>query len=395
MRWPWRRRAESPPGEARTISFQQVWGSGADQRLTAVTSMDTALTLVPVFAATRLLSDSVASLPLQTFRQVGDVRMPITDPALIRDPTQYGTVYDWVHRAMTSLTLRGNAYGLITVVGGNGGPSQIEWLHPDDVEILHDRTDERPQWFFRGRPLDASLLVHIPGYTLPGRVLGLSPIMAYRTTIETGIYAQSFGRDWFQNGSTPAAILTSENRLEQADAKALKQRFRAAAEAREPVVMGGGLEYTPISVPAEESQFLATLKMNATQIASIYGIPPQMMGGEVGKSLTYSTVEQDSLNFVRHTLRPWLVKLETAISGLLASPHFVKFNVDSIIRADLLSRYQAHHLALADGWMSRDEVRALEDRPPLPNGEGSSFTPPVPATSQPTAQPATAPGGTL
>jgi len=383
VKWPWRRRRAE---QQRAITYQDLWGAGADTLALSTVSVDRALTLVPVFAATRLLADSVASLPLHTYRQVDDVQVRVPDPPLLRQPSQYGTLYDWVHRAVTSLALRGNAYGLITSLESNGTPARVEWLHPDEVQLVEDRTDAPPQWLWQGRPVDASMLVHIPGYTLPGKVLGLSPIQAYRLTIETGLYAQQFGRDWFANGSTPAAVLTTAARVDQPDAAALKARFKAAAQNREPVVLGGGLEYKPISVPAEESQFLATLKLNAAQVASIYGIPPEMIGGESGNSLTYANTEQQAINFLTHTLRPWLVRLETAISRLLPRPRCVRFNADAFVRADLKTRYEAHHLALQDGWLSRDEVRELENRPPLPDGQGQVYGPAQPA--QPERAPA-------
>lgn len=385
--WPFQRRA----AEQRAISFQDVWGAGADIGQLNGDQVHVALSMVPVFAATRLIADSVASLPLQAYRQAGDVRAPIAAPSLLRDPSQFGTVYDWVHRAIVSLALRGNAYGLVTVVDSNGAPSQIEWLNPDEVSLTHDDIAYVPNWYWRGRPLDPNLLVHIPGYTLPGRVLGLSPIGAYKTTIETGISAARFGRDWFVNGSTPAAVLETSDEITEDQAKTIKARFKRAAKGREPVALGLGVSYKPISVPAEESQFLATARMTATQVASIYGVPPELIGGETGKSMTYHNVEQQQILLVSHALRSYLVKFETAISAVLPRPQSVRFNVDALLRADTATRYQAHHLALTDGWMNKDEVRAVEEMPPLPNGEGQGYT----TTSPPptAAVPITSPAG--
>ena len=381
--WPWSRRARN--SELRNRTYQHVWGTGGDitRYRYRGDAIDTALSLVPVYAATRLLADSVASLPLQTFQEREHYRERVTDPPLVRNPSETGTVYDWVHRAMTSLTLRGNAFGLVTARTHDGYPARVEWLHPDDVALEDDRTEVPRRWYWQGRPVDSADFVHIPGYTLPGRVLGLSPISAYRMTIETGLYATKFGRDWFANGSVPAAVLEAPAQVEQVEAQVLKQRFKAAAEGREPVVLANGLTYKPISVPADESQFLATLKLNASQVASIYGIPPEMIGGESGNSLTYANTEQQAINFVTYTLRPWLVRLETAISNMLPRGKVVRFNVDAIVRADLKTRYEAHHLALTDGWLSLNEVREIEGRPPLPNGMGEF----VPPQSEPAAPP--------
>ncbi|GAA0347826.1 phage portal protein [Actinoallomurus spadix] len=383
--WPFGRRTER-----RTIAWQDVWGSGADAEHLRGDSMNVALSLVPVYAATRLIADSVASLPLETYRRAGDTRTRITDPALIADPTAFGTTFDWVHRAVTSLALRGNAYGLVTSTDRSGTPSRIEWLHPDEVSIEQDDTAYAPRWYWRGRLLESAAFVHIPGFTLPGKVKGLSPIAAYKNAVEIGLYAQRFGRDWFVNGSTPAAVLETTEEVTQDQAKVIKDRFKNAAKGREPVALGLGVTYKPISVPAEESQFLATIRATKTDIANIYGIPPELIGGETGSSMTYANVEQQKIMLVTYALRSYLTKIETAVSRLLPRPQYVRFNADAVLRADTKTRYEAHHLALTDGWKSKDEVRAEEDLPPLPNGEGTKYAPILPT------QPARVPpaGGT-
>ena len=137
---------------------------------------------------------------------------------------------------------------------------------------------------------------------------------------------------------------------------------------------GRDWDYTPISVPPEEAQFVETMKMTTNQIAAIYGIPPEMIGGESGSSMTYANVEQQQINFVMFTLRPWLVALETAFSALLPDRQYVKFNSDALIRADLKTRWEVNEIRLKNGVASIDEIRAQEDQPPLPNGQGAQFT---------------------
>lgn len=367
--WPLRRNVEK-----RAVSFQDFWGSGADIDSVRGNSIDQALTLAPVFAATRLIADSIASLPLDVYRKSGDTRTEVPTPSLFTEPTIFGGRYEWVQRSLISLLLKGNAYGLVTAVSADGWPSQIEWLDPNDVAPVDNSTTGRPQWRVSGRPVDPWLgrdsggeLFHIPWYVLPGQILGMSPIRAFASTIEGGIYAQRFGRDFFRNGAVPSAVLESDSAVDQADATTIKARFLAAAQGRAPVVLGAGTTYKPITVPPEESQFLETIKANATTIASIFGVPPEMIGGESGGSMTYANVEQWSLNFVMHSLRPYLTKLECAFSTLLPRPQYARFNVDALLRADLKTRYEAHAIALnpTTGWMRPEEVRAIEDLPPV------------------------------
>ncbi|TXS20214.1 phage portal protein [Streptomyces sp. adm13(2018)] len=367
--WPFRRRQQQ-----RAITYQDVWGSGADPAVLRGGSQERALRLAPVYAATRLLADSVASLPMKTFVVAGEERRPTPLPALFRRPAAVGTRYDWLHRAVTSLTLRGNAYGLIVATDGAGWPSQIEWLHPDDVSI-EDNFAAVPVWYYKGRRLEDGQMFHIPAYTLPGQILGLSPIGYLMVTTETGLLAQQFGRDWFANGSTPAAVLETDQEVSKEAATVLKARFKEAAAARDVVALGGGVKYRPISVPADESQFLETIKATANQIAAWYGVPPEKVGGETGGSLTYNTVEQNSIDLATWTFRPWLARLEQAFSLLRPPVEEVTFNADAMIRTDLKSRYEAHGMALDQGWRNRDEVRAIENEAPLPNGLGQTYLP--------------------
>jgi HK97 family phage portal protein len=182
-------------------------------------------------------------------------------------------------------------------------------------------------------------------------------------------------------------VLETDQPVNQEQALIIKARFAAATRGREPVVLGAGTKYRPITVPPDESQFLDTIRATATQVAAIFGVPADKIGGEPGGSMTYANVEQAALDFVTFTLRPYLVRIETMLTGLLPRPQIVKANADALIRADALTRYQAHHLALSDGWQSRDEIRRIEDLPPIPGGD--QYAPiPTPAAPGPAIPPA-------
>lgn len=397
MRRPWFLGGKVPTPEARSISFQDVWGSGADLDSVRATTMESALTLAPVFAATRMISDGIASLPIEAYRRTGDNQTPMPTPALFTNPTVFNGVYEWVQRCLVSLLLRGNAYGLITSFDANGFPRTIEWLHPDDVTLADNRTIARPQWRWMGRAVEPWLgrdstgeLIHIPWYVLPGEILGLSPIRAFASTFEGGIYAQQFGRDWFRNGAVPSAVIESEGMATEPDATIIKARFMAAAQGRAPVVMGKGMTYKPITVPPEESQFLETIKANATTVAGIYGIyPAELIAGDTKDSMTYANVEQSSLNLITHTYRPYARKLEATFSTLLPRPQVVCFNFKDLLRTDHATRYAGHKTALdpKTGWMLIDEVRDIEDLPPLTPAQREELRP----TPAPAVAPAPAP----
>lgn len=343
-------------------------------------NVERALTLGPVFAAGRLLASSVATLPLQTYRRIGDRRERVADPPLLKQPSVQGDLHDWIFRAMTSLIYRGNAVGLITTRDVFERPTGVEWLNPDEVNVHDSQPSGRgsftdPLWYWRGRLVPASDLIHIPWFTFPSRVWGLSPIRAYASTVSTGLSAQRFSAEWFDAGGVPPGTFKNATQVvSQDDAEQIKHRLVQAIRTHQPIVYGADWEYTPITISPNEAKFVETMKLGATQIAAIYGIPPEMIGGESGASMTYANVENQSINFVQFTLLPWLTKLEDALSALLPRPQYVKFNVDALIRPDATTRYANYKVARDIGLMNLDEMRALEDLPPLPGGRGQDYT---------------------
>ncbi len=226
---------------------------------------------------------------------------------------------------------------------------------------------------------------------LPGCVVGLSPVQAFARTIGIGLSATEYGLSWFDNGGTPPATMkNSAKAINPDEAEEISDRLAARVRARKPLVYGSDWDFTALQVNPEESQFIETMRLNASQIAAIYGVPPEMVGGDSGGSMTYANVEQNAINFVGFTLRPWLSRLEAKLSALMPGKEFVRFNVDAMIRVDLMTRYQAHQISLNDGWRNRDEIRALEDLPPLPDGQGQVYLP-VSMLGGPTNDPAAVP----
>lgn len=375
MRWPWRRRVE-----ARAID-SVPWDQGGPLP-SGQLAVGRALRLAPVYAAGRLLASSVASLPLQGYLQAGGDRIRMErPPELLRAPSVRGTAYDWVFRAVTSMAYRGNAVGLITARDAMQYPTMIEWLNPDDVQVQDDRmfgpgsfTD--PIWYWQGRVVPTEDIVHIPWFTLPGRIWGLSPMAAFASTVNTSLSAMRFSEEWFDAGGTPPGTFkNTQQEVPQDQANMIKQRLTAAIRSRQPIVYGRDWEYTPISISPNEAKFVETLKLGASQIASIYGIPPEMIGGESGASMTYANTEMQAIQFLQFTLLPWLTKLEAALNGILPAGQYVKFNADALIRADSSTRWQNYTAARNLGVLSRDEIRALEDMAPLPDGQGDDYTP--------------------
>jgi HK97 family phage portal protein len=360
-----------PAVEQRSVSVP--WSGGGDSPL-APSSIEAQLGVIPAYAAIRLVSDAISSLPLQAFRKVGDGRQSVPLPSIF-DGSAEGTRIDWLSRAVVSLLARGNAIGYKT--GGSladASYNQITWLHPD--RVIAKGTVGDPHWFYQGREIPRGQILHIPAIVLPEQILGVSPMTACRSAIETGVATQKFTKEWFQGRAIPGIKMKNTfKKLDIPEATATRDRLKASLRNGEPFVHGSDWELDIISLPADDAGFIAASRLTATQIATIYGVPPEMIGGETGASMTYSTTEQQQIQFLTYSLRPWLVRLEAAFSSLLPKDQYVKFNADALIRVDTKGRYDVHRIAREIGMKNINEIRALEDEQPLPDDQGTDYAP--------------------
>ena len=348
-------------------------------------SQTRALQLASVYSANRLLAQSVSTLPLKAYRRGTEARIPMANlPALFDELVTYGELVPWLHRCTVSLGLRGNAYGYKVRRDGFGFPTLVEWLDP--TTIVPDERVGKTGWLVNGVEVAREDIVHIPLFPLAGQRVSPSPIASFAATLGVGLQAQSYASDWFANGGFPPGTFKNQQVvIDPEDAAVIKSRLVQSIRDRAPLVYGKDWDYNAITVPPEEAQFIETMKMTTNQIAAIYGIPPEMIGGESGSSMTYANVEQQQINFVMFTLRPWLVILEHAFSALLPDRQYVRFNADALIRADLKTRWEVNKIRVDMGESNVDEIRTQEDKPPLPNGQGQKYgqTAPPPAIEPP------------
>jgi HK97 family phage portal protein len=341
-------------------------GSGASYAdVTANLTADGALRLSAVWACVRLLADTISTLPIDVFRG----RQQIAMPPLLVSPAAGLSREEWVYQLMVSLLLRGNAYGLITARSGAAmRPAQVELVHPDTVAV-RVTPEGRIELRRRGVELDPADVWHVRAYSFPGSAVGLSPVEYARQSIGLGLASQRFGVQFFEDGAHPSGLLTSEQAMTLETARDAKARFVESFRGkREPAVLGQGMKYQQIQVSPEESQFIDTQKFSVAQVARIFGVPAEMIGGETGHALTYVNSEAQALDFLRYSVSPWLVRLERALERLLPAGTVAKFNPNAILRATTTERFAAYQVALAAGFMTLDEVRALEDLPPLERG---------------------------
>ena len=390
--WPFRKRQE----EQRALT-EWPWDEGGSPQPRHI-NVERALQLVPVFGAARVLADNIAAMPLRLFRERQGVPEMLPLPSLFNQPSVHGTTFDWKHRAVSSMALQGDAIGLVTARDYLGFPTMIEWLNPGHVEVLDGAMAGRgsymnPIWMWMGREVNPADIVHIPWFCQPYKVRGLSPIGAFRLSANIGLGAQEYASAWFDNGGVPPGTFrNTAQTVSKEDADLITARVTRRLKERKPLVYGADWEYAPIAINPHEAQFVETMRLNATQIAVIYGIPPEKLGGTTGNSLTYATVEQNSVDFLTFSLRPWMVRIEEALSRVFPRGTYVRFDPSGLLRMDAKSKAEVDALTLGyqpRGWRSINEVRAGNDLPPMSMEELPLPAAPAPAPNPASAKPAT------
>lgn len=375
MRWPWRREERALPAGAYLTaaggSGAQTWALGP---LGGTVDTDAAMRHTAVWACVRLLADTVSTLPVDVYRR-GEAE-PLATPPLLVEPAAGTPRTDWLYAAMASLLLRGNAYGLVTArSGATLLPSQVELVHPDLVSVFVDPETQAVTYRIGGQAYGRTDVLHVRAYAMPGVLLGLSPVEYARQAIGLGLAAEKFGAQYFGDGAMPQGVLEAEGNISSEMAHALSARWESAHGGARKVAVLSGAKFVPITVKPEESQFIETQRLNVASIARVFGVPPEMIGAEAGNSLTYANVEGRALDLLKYAVNPWLVRLENALGTLLPRNQYVKFNADGLLRTDTKTRYEAHKIGLDAGFLTVNEVRALEDLPPL-------VEPAPPATEQ-------------
>lgn len=332
---------------------------------------ETSLQKVAVWSTVDLISSLASEMPVGVYRGEDDDRRRVAMPRYLQDPAADGTgLEDWIYQLLISWLLRGNAFGIVRDRSSSGTPTAVELLHPDLVSVWLE--DGEPVYSYQGRRIPPEQVFHKRVYPMPGTVLGMSPVAHHAATIGLALASTQFGLGWFQDGAHPSGLLTnSETDLTPEVAKTAKQRFLASLHGRrEPVVLGRGWAYQQIQINPEESQFLETNQFTAAECARIYGPGlAEILGYESGGSMTYANVESRATSLLVFSLNRWLRRVERVLSSMLPRPQYAQLNREALLQSTTLTRYQTHQLALRNGWETINEVRRIEDLPPVPWGD--------------------------
>ena len=350
-----------------------------------------AMQMTAVYACVRVLSEAVAGLPLHLYRytEKGSKEKAIDQPlyfVLHDEPNPEMTSFAFRETLMTHLLLWGNAYAQI-IRNGKGEVVALYPLMPNRMTV--DR-DEKGQLYYeyqtstdearttkggtvRLRPSD---VLHVPGLGFDGLV-GYSPIAMAKNAIGLAIAAEEYGSKFYANGAAPSGVLEHPGILKDPSKvrDSWNETFGGSGNAHKIAVLEEGMKYTPISINPSEAQFLETRKFQIDEIARIFRVPPHMIG-DLERS-TFSNIEQQSLEFVKYTLEPWLVRWEQAMARALISPkdkskYFIKFNVDGLLRGSYQERMQGYSVGIQNGFMCPNDVRSLENLDLIPEELGGN-----------------------
>lgn len=348
---------------------------------TAVSDPDQAMRLAAVWSCFRVLAGIGASLPLDQYRS----GTPMQRARLWDEPFPGQTLPDWMRRLWMSVLTDGNAYGIVSrATDSQMVPTSVELIDPKLVTWRADGD----RWVTRVGDSEVERwpngpLWHLPLFTKPGVPWGMSPLTYAASTIGAGLAAASFAGGFFSAGGHPSAILYSEDpNLSAEQAKAVKEAFLRATRGNEPAVLGAGYKYETVQISPADAAFIESSSLNARQIASILGVPPEWIGeGVSGSTVTYANREQRWSDFLAVDFMPYLIPIEKGLSRILPRPQEVKANLDGVLRSDLATRYASYKTAAeiydltGAELLTPDEMRDLEDREPIPGATFSRRTP--------------------
>ena len=365
------------------------WGSSSSGKMVTERS---SMQMTAVYSCVRILAEAVAGLPLHMYKynDSGGKEKALAHPLyfLLHDePNPEMTSFVFRETLMTHLLLWGNAYAQI-IRNGNGEVVALYPLMPNRMSVDRDSQGRLYYQYYRGLDeakinkdnivvLSPQDVLHIPGLGFDG-IIGYSPIAMAKNAVGMAIACEEYGAKFFANGAAPGGVLEHPGIVKDPERvrESWNSVYQGSGNSHKIAVLEEGMKYTPIGISPEQAQFLETRKFQINEIARIFRVPPHMVG-DLEKS-SFSNIEQQSLEFVKYTLEPWLVRWEQSmIRSLLTTEakknYFIKFNVDGLLRGDYQSRMSGYAVARQNGWMSANDIRELENLDQIPEEEGGNL----------------------
>lgn len=335
-----------------------------------------AMAVTTVATCISILTDSVSMLPIHAYRRTTDRsrKMILPEPKLITDPWPEGIQEDWMTQVTYSLASRGNSYCLAASRDPlTGYPTSLMTVHADNVSAR--RVNGVREYRVNGNTVPLADMVHIPSALLPpGEFVGLNPIEYARSSWRLAASAETYGIKFFDNSANPSGVLEIPGNPDRLETLRIARDFKLGHQglgmAQMPAVLTGGATWNQMSLTMDDAQFLMTRDFQRQEIASWFRIPSHMLGQQDKTSSWGTGIEQMSIGFVINTLMPYLSRIEGYLSKLLPGNQQAKFDLRGRLRGDTLQRYQSYVLAFQNGFLTINEIRELEDMPPLSIPQG-------------------------
>ena len=326
----------------------------------------TALGVSAVLGAVSLLADSVASMPLRCYSvdKTGTrVMRPLPD--VLANPDPESNTYELIHQIVASLALHGNAYVKIdrdrsgTMIG-------LVPLHPYQMQVLPTGDQTGRTYLHLGNEISREDMLHLRWFTPPQSLVGISPLNQTRNLVGLSIAMDRHLAQFYGEGGTPSSVLETDQKLTLDQARIIQGTWESTHRRhRKPAVLSDGLKWRPIQTSAADFQMIQTREQLIRDIARIFRIPSHLIGAS-GDNQTYQNVEQASLNFLTHTIHPWLRRIEIALSRILDVGDDVAFDTSVLLRVDALTRAKVNEINVKMGARTPNEVRQIEGLEPAP-----------------------------
>ena len=329
----------------------------------------TALGVSSVLGSVSLLADTIASMPLRCYVQDEDgKRTFVKIPTILSDPDPESTSYELIHQIVASMALHGNAY-VHKDRNRSGDIIGLVPLHPYQMQVLPTGDMVGRRYLHLGNDIPAEDILHLRWFTPPQSLVGISPLNQTRNLVGLSIAMDRHLAQFYGEGGTPSSVLETDQKLNLEQARVIQATWEQTNKRhRKPAVLSDGLKWRPITTSAADAQMIESREQLIRDIARIYRIPAHLIGA-TGDSQTYQNVEQASLNFLTHTIVPWLRRIEISLSRLLDDGTDVTFDTSVLLRTDALTRAQVNQLNVEMGARTPNEVRQIEGLEPFEGGD--------------------------
>lgn len=322
-----------------------------------------------VISAISLLADSVASMPLRTFKIVDGKRVAVPMPEIIKQPDIDSNEYELVHQIVASMALHGNAYVHLDR-DKRGEIIGLVPLHVYQMQVLPTGDQTGRKYLHLGNEIPAEDLIHLRWFTPPQSLVGVSPLIQSRNLIGLAMAMDRHLGQFYAEGATPSSILETDQKLTNEQAQIIRNTWEATHKRhRRPAVLSDGLKWKPITTSAADNEMIATREQLIRDIARVFRIPSHLILASGGDTQTYQNVEQASLNFLTHTITPWIRRVEIGLSKVLPNGTDIAFDTSSLLRTDALTRAKVNMLNVQIGARTPNEVRQIEGLEPYEGGD--------------------------